>query len=151
MHPVLGTPWTSFSGMWMDWSCTWHMYSANRISMDTRPCRYRWQWGGRCHDEGHTIFKASWYLVSSVWTFHLWILVKRQQDWDHTQGNKLWDVKPVLLPWRSSCHSVCLAKVMLACLRVVHTRLTPQPSSFHDPAPPCVFPVMCNSVSDTSC
>jgi hypothetical protein len=60
------------------------------------------------------------------------ILAKCQQDWDHMQVNNIQDVKPVTLPWRSSCCSICHDEVVITRLRMHHTNLT------HDQPNPCV-------------
>jgi hypothetical protein len=66
------------------------------------------------------------------------IVAKWQQNWDHTWGSKLQDVKSVTLPWRSFSHSICRDEVVVTCLRVG------QPSSVHQPTL-CVCPLSCRS------
>jgi hypothetical protein len=46
------------------------------------------------------------FSLDSKTTLHQGTLSKWQQAWDDTQGNKLQDVKPMVLPWRPSCRSV---------------------------------------------
>jgi hypothetical protein len=84
---------------------------------------------------------APWYLVSSAQTFNTalrrHILMKWQQDWNHTQGNKLWDVKSVTHPWRSSYCSIHLDEVVVTCLRVGQTHLTRSHLLSANPPPVC--------------
>jgi hypothetical protein len=75
------------------------------------------------------------------------ILAKLQQYWDHTQGNKLRNVKPMVLPWRSSCLSVRYDDVVVTRLMFGLTCLT-QPSSVLQYTL-CVCPLPCRTQYQT--
>jgi hypothetical protein len=67
---------------------------------------------------------CTWYPQFGVKiALHRCILAKWQQDWNHAYGTKLWAVKLVVLPWRSSRHFVhcviCL-QVGCTCLTGIH-------------------------------
>jgi hypothetical protein len=94
---------------------------------------------------------APWYLLFIFSTFntahHLCILARWQQVWDYTQDNKLRGVKPVVLP--SRCSSLHLLWWGCGDLQEgwPHISYTYYPGTH----PPCLLPIACTLVSDTSC